>query len=611
VDGGAPRKLTAEGTINERPRWSPDAKRIAFISNRGGSSQVWTMEADGSKQQQMTTLSTEASGVTWTGDGRRLLFISEVFPECADEACNQKKLDAEKNSKVKARMYTSLLYRHWNEWRGPRRRHLMALPAEGGVPKDLMPGNPHDVPPFSLGGPEDYVSSPDGAEICFSMHPEEQQAVSTNWDLFVVPAAGGEMKKITLNPAADASPLYSPDGKYLAYRSQSKPGYESDRWRLNVMDRATGVATSLTESIDRSVQSMTWAPDSKRIFYTIEDRGRQTLHVVPITGGGSRQIIGASSHVDDVQFSPDGRTMIYSEHSGSKPVEFYRVSSAGGSAVPLARANDELLGSYQLTPLEEFSVDSERARIQSFVVKPPQFNPATKYPVLFLIHGGPQGAWGESWSYRWNPQVFASAGFVVVMPNPRGSTGYGQQFTDDINQDWGGKVYNDILATADYVAKQSWADTDRFSAAGGSYGGYMVNWLLGHSDRFKAFVSHAGVFDLKSMALETEELWFTKWEFGGMPWETPDVHDKWSPSNFVPNFKTPTLVVHGELDYRVPVGQGLQLFTALQTQKVPSKLLLFPDEGHWILKPHNSMLWYNSLIEWLREFAAPKPVAAP
>jgi dipeptidyl aminopeptidase/acylaminoacyl peptidase len=607
VDGGTPLKLTSSGTINERPRWSPDSKSIAFVSNREGGSQIWVMDANGGNSRQITKLSTEASGVQWSPDGQHLLFVSEVYPDCTNDACNQKRLEAEKNSKVKARVYTSLLYRHWTDWQGARRRHLFVVPATGGTARDLMPGQIRDVPPFSLGGPDDYAISPDGKEVCFAMSPDEDQAFSTNWELYTVPIEGGEAKKITVNPAADASPLYSPDGLYLAYRAQARPGFESDKWRLVVMARETGVASILTESIDRSVQSMTWSPDSKRIFFTLEDRGRTTLHAIPVSGGGTRQIIAASSHVDDVQFSPDGKTMIYSEHSGSKPIEFYRVSSGGGAATPLTRANDSLLAAYPTTPLEQFTVTgADGASVQTFLVKPPGFNPQQKYPVLFLIHGGPQGAWGESWSYRWNPQIFAAAGFVVAMPNPRGSTGYGQQFTDQVSQDWAGRVYDDIMAAVDHVARQPWADAERFAAAGGSYGGYMVNWMLGHSNRFKALVSHAGVYDLPSMGGETEELWFTKWEFGGMPWENPELYDRLSPSRSAANFQTPTLVTHGELDYRVPVGQGLQLFTALQVKKVPSKLVLFPDEGHWILKPQNSMLWYNSVIEWVTEFTAKK-----
>ena len=296
--------------------------------------------------------------------------------------------------------------------------------------------------------------------------------------------------------------------------------------------------------------------------------------------------------------------------SGSKPIELYKASS-GGTGVALTHLNDDILNNYTLAPLEEISVEgAEQAKVYGFINKPPNFDAKKKYPILFLIHGGPQGAWGESWSYRWNPQVMAAAGFVVVMPNPRGSTGYGQKFTDGINQDWGGKVYEDVMAMVDHVVAQPWADPERMAVAGGSYGGYMVNWLLGHTNRFKAFVSHAGVYDLRSMAAETEELWFPMWEFKGMPWENAEVYDKWSPSMFVRDFKTPTLVMHGELDYRVPVGQGMQLFTGLQIQKIPSKMVLFPDEGHWISKPQNTVLWYNTFLEWIGEWTKKAPAPA-
>jgi dipeptidyl aminopeptidase/acylaminoacyl peptidase len=604
--GGRPRQVTFEGTANYRPRWSPDSERIAFISNRSGSSQIWLMKADGSDQRQVTNLSTEADGVLFSGDGRKLIFLSEVYPECgADDACNSRKLEEEKNSKVQARIYTSLLYRHWNQWKGKRRKHILVVPVEGGPARDLTPG-PLDTPPFSLGGMDDYAVSPDGKELCYVTKPDPVPAISTNTELYVVPISGeGEARKITINPAADNSPVYSPDGNFIAYRAQVRPGFESDRWRLMLLDRATGISRTLTENLDRPVQTIAWAPDSKRIFFTTEDRGRAAIQWIPIQGGASRSVVSGSSHLDEPQFTPDGRTMVYSEMSGSKPVELYVASSGEGTPRPLTRLNEDLLARYQLTPLEEFWVDSlDGAKIHTFYLKPPGFQPDRKYPVLFLIHGGPQGAWGETWSYRWNAQVFASAGFVVVMPNPRGSIGYGQKFTDEISGDWGGKVFDDILSVVDYSARQTWADPDRFAAAGGSYGGYMVNWMLGHTERFKAFVSHAGVFDLRSMAGETEELWFTIWEFGGMPWQTPEIHEKWSPSNYVRDFKTPTLVIHGEQDFRVPYGQGLQLFTALQMRKVPSKLLLFPDEGHWILKPQNSLLWYREFLDWITEWTS-------
>lgn len=601
LDGSAPKQLTTDGN-NDRPRWSPDSKQIAFISDRSGSSQIWTIKPDGTEARQVTTLSTEAAGVLYAPNGTHFVFTSDVYPECPDDACNKKKIDDEKASKVKARAYTTLLYRHWTQFQTARRRHLFSIPVEGGIAKDLTPGM-RDTPPFSLGGADDYAVSPDGQEVCYAANTDPELATSTNSDLYVVPITGGEPRKITGNPAADNSPAYSPDGKLLAWRMQTRPGYESDRWRLIVAERESGKSTVLTETIDRPVTGFAWTPDSHRLVFTVEDRGRQTVQMIPVTGGGMRAIVNGASHVDDMQFTPDGKTMVFTENTGTRPVEIFKISSSGGVPVPLTRLNEQVLSNYQLSPLEEFLVDgAEGAKVHSFLVKPYGYTPGRKYPVLFLIHGGPQGAWGESWTYRWNAQVFAAAGYAVVMPNPRGSTGYGQKFTDDINGDWGGKAFDDIMAVTDYVSTRPYADPARMAAAGGSYGGYMVNWLLGHTDRFKAFVSHAGVFDLRSMAGETEELWFPLWEFKGMPWENPEMYSKWSPSYFVQNFKTPTLVIHGELDYRVPVGQGMQLFTALQMRKVPSKLLLFPDEGHWITRPQNAVLWYNSFLDWVGEW---------
>jgi len=610
--GGSPVQLTREGNLNQRPRWSPDSKSIAFVSDRSGSAQLWLMNADGSQPRQVTRFPTEAGGVLFSPDGKHLVFTSEVYPECgADEACNQKKLDEEKASKVKARLYTSLLYRHWDRWQSARRSHLFAVSVTGGKAVDLTPGG-RDVPPFSLGGPDDYAVSPDGAEVCFAMISDPEPAVSTNSDLYVVPIQGGEPLKITSNPGADNSPAYSPDGKYLAFRTQLRPGYESDRWRLAVLERASGKLNILTEGLDRWVTSVTWTPDSTRLFYTVEDRGRELVQMMPATGGGARTIISGPGSAGDVRFTPDGKTMVYVGQSGTQPARLLRISSAGGSPEPLTRINDVFLSNYQLSPLEEFWVEApDRVRVHSFMVKPAGFREGRRYPVLFLIHGGPQGAWEDSWGYRWNPQVFAGAGYLVVMPNPRGSTGFGQKFIDEINADWGGKVYDDIMAVVDYVTALPYADPERMAAAGGSYGGYMVNWILGHSRRFRALVSHAGVFDLRSMFGETEELWFPIWEFLGAPWENPDLYARLSPSFYAKEFRTPTLVLHGELDYRVPYGQGLQLFTALQLQKVPSKLLLFPDEGHWIGKPQNTVLWYRTFLEWIREWVNRRVESAP
>jgi dipeptidyl aminopeptidase/acylaminoacyl peptidase len=395
--------------------------------------------------------------------------------------------------------------------------------------------------------------------------------------------------------------LYSPDGKYLAWRAQVRPGYESDRWRLWVMERLTGRVADLSENMDRWVNGFIWSPDSANLFYTSEDRGRQSIQFKSVRGGEAHVALSGDNHLDEMQFTPDGKTLVYTQQSGAGPAGIYRASSSGGVAEALTHLNDEALSSHQMTPLEEFWVDgADGARVQSFVVKPYGFREGLKYPVLMLIHGGPQGAWGHSWTYRWNAQVFAAAGYVVVMPNPRGSTGYGQKFIDEINGDWGGRAFDDIMAVADHVVtKLPYADGSRMAAAGGSYGGYMIDWILGHTQRFKALVTHDGVYDLRSEFGETDELWFPLWEFGGTPWDNPEAYGRWSPSLFAKEFHTPTLVIHGELDYRVPVGQGLQLFTALQLQKAPSKLLLFPDEGHWVLKPQNSLLWYKTFIDWI------------
>ncbi len=616
VAGGLPVQVTRDGPSNRRPRWSPDSKRLFYISNRNNNAQVWSMNPDGSDGRQVTNLPTEADGVLVAPNGKFIVFTSDVYPGCApspatvgatfDSDCNKKALDAEAANKVKARVYTSLLYRHWVSYSGNRRRHIMVQDL-GSSPeatriRDFTPGD-RDFPPFSLGGPDGYAISPDSTEITYVANTDADLSTSTNSDLFTVGLSGSEAKRITTNKGADEGPVYSPDGHYLAYRSQTRAGYESDMWLLTIMERDTGRLIAPTEGMDRPVESYTFSPDSHHVFFVTDDHGTHPISMVAVSGGAIRIVAQGHTSLDDIQFTADGKTMIYTEQSGAEPVEIFRANSSGGAEVPLTNLNNAVLDHYQLTPLESITVaGADGASVESFVVKPPSFDPQNRYPVLFFIHGGPEGEWGEQWSYRWNPQVFAGAGFVVVMPNPRGSTGYGQQFTDGVNGDWGGRPYQDIMATVDYVASLPYADSNRMAAAGGSYGGYMIDWILGHTNRFKALISHAGVFDLRSEAGETEELWFPKWEFQGFPWENPDMYQRWSPSSFVRDFKTPTLVTQGEIDYRVPVGQSQQLFTALQQEKVPSKLILFPDEGHWILKPQNSSFWYSSVIAWLEEF---------
>jgi dipeptidyl aminopeptidase/acylaminoacyl peptidase len=613
VEGGPAQKLTNEGGANTRPRWTPDSKRILFVSDRANGQQVWQMNPDGTEAKAVTNVPTDADGEMISPDGKLVLFTSKVYPECTppnatpgvdyDAACNKTKLDEDAASKMQARVFTSLLYRHWTQYEGKRRQHLLIQMLDGtGKVRDLTPGD-LSAPPFSLGGPEAYAFSPDSTQITYVANTDADLATSTNSDLFTVAAAGGAAKRITTNPGADEGPLYSPDGNYLAYRTQERSGYESDQWRLAILDLQSGKMNTLTDTLDRWVESYTWSRDSKRIFFTVDDHGTQPLLVIPVNGGAIRTVAQGPTTLAAMQFTPDEKTMIFTEQSGSRPPEIKKAVSKGGSAVALTHLNDALYDQYELTPLEKITVDAaDGAKIESFVVKPPDFNASTKYPVLFAIHGGPEGDWGESWTYRWNAQVFAAAGYVVVEPNPHGSVGYGQAFTDAVNGDWGGKPYDDILATVDYVGNLPYVDKERLVAAGGSYGGYMIDWILGHTDRFKALVSHAGVYDLRSEAGTTEELWFPKWEFQGFPWENPDFYEKWSPSSYAKNFKTPTLVTHGELDYRVPIGQGQQLFTALQELKIPSKMVQFPDEGHWILKPQNSEFWYKTVLDWLGDY---------
>lgn len=567
------------------------------------------MNQDGSSPRQLTTLSTEASGATLSPDGKHLVFTSEVFPDClADDACNQKALAATRQAST-ARVIDTLLYRHWTTWEGARRSHLLSAPLDTmtwtlGPIHNLTPGK-RDVPPFSLGGPDDYVISPDGKEVCYTMNTDEQPAASTNSDLFLTPIDTPDgARKLTTNPAADQSPQYSPDGKYIAWRAQQRPGYESDRWRLVIMDRATGNLSVLTDLLDRWINSFTFSPDSRTIFFTAMDRGRQSIRTIPVTGGAVQIAVSGDNMLDDMQLTRDAKTMVFTRQSGSQPVEIMIASSRGGKPVPLTHFNDALFTQHSVSAYEEMTTKgSEDADIQSFVVKPPGFDPAKKYPAVILIHGGPESEWAQSWSYRWNAQVFASAGYVTVMPNPHGSAGFGQNFTDAVNGDWGGRPYQDIMAVTDAVEALTYIDKDRIVAAGASYGGYMINWILGHTNRFKALVSHDGIYNLRSEATGTEELWFPNWEFGGMPWQKPDVYERWSPGNFTPQFKTPTLVVHGELDFRIPYSQALELFTALQMQKISSRLLIFPDEGHWVLKPQNSVLWYKTVLDWLDTYA--------
>ncbi len=700
-DVGTTERVLIADQEGDRPRWAPDGKRFAFLSTKEGGSQVWVAHFDSKNGtvtglQEWTHITTEASGELWSPDGGSILFTSDVYPECdgpslQENTCNEKMLKEHELSKVKALIFDRLLYRHWNAYKEGKRTHLLVVSAplfidrpeplkpgtsmltimQDATPRDLTPGD-YDAPVFSLGGQDNYAFSPDGKEICYASNHDKNEAASTNNDLWIVPVSGGAAKNITAdNPASDSTPLYSPDGRYIAYRAQQRPGYESDRFRLMLYDRKTGEKKDLTEDFDSWVGTFTWLSYSETDYHLLfvgESQGDATIYEVytnvgptpgcvlitkigdprPACGsilpnkprklgeccmviGGylsdknGLPIIPSGGYDDDLAVTPGGKRVLFTEMSIHAPSEIYsrEIYATDANAHPvgtrITHINDDVLSHIDMPdyPRESYFKDfihfwftgAHNDKVQGFLVKPPNFDAAKRYPVKFLIHGGPQGAWGDDWSYRWNAELFAaptvsqSSGYVVIMINFHGSNGYGQKFMDAINGDWGGAPYEDLMKGLDY-AEQTYPfiDKNRECALGASYGGYMANWILGHTDRFKCIVTHDGMFNAESAWGTTEELWFNNWEFKGTPYDNRAGYEKWSPHQYAKNFKTPTLVIHGQRDYRLDVSEGFQLFTTLQMEGVPSKMLYFPDEGHWVQKPQNSKLWYETVNAWVDQW---------
>ena len=597
--GGPARELDLGGGSQSRPRFSPDGRKLAYQS--GG--QVWVVDLGSGKKRQLTKLSGGAGGQTWSPDGRWIAFLSTTVPSGV-EAENAAYLRAKEASKVTGRLYTTLTYRHWNEWKDPRQvSHLFVVPADGSAaPRDLTAGFTTDVPNYAdVAAGDGYDWAPDSRVLAFESAPDQAKATSTNGELYEVQVAGGPAKKLTDNPAMDSTPRYSPDGKYLAWRAQRRPGFESDKFELWVMDRATGRVVRTTQAFDQSFGAFQW--QGTDLLGVCERQGHADLFR---WDGTTLQCLSTDLHIEG--FTLEKEQAVVASTSLTTPPDLYALDLRSGTTARLTRHNQALAEELGLNPPENLWVDTlplggKPVQAHAFILKPVGYDPAKRYPVAFIIHGGPQGDNADSWHPRWNAQAWAGRGFIAVLPNPRGSTGFGQAYTDAISGDWNGAVMTDLMNTLDAVLKRyPNADPKRVVACGGSYGGYATNWLAGHqADRFAAFVTHAGIFNTESMQLGTEELWFPRWEFGGWPWENAETKARWqaqSPSSAIAQMTKPMLVIHGELDYRVPVGEAFQLYNTLQLRGVPSELLYFPDEFHFVLKPQNSKLWYETVLGW-------------
>ncbi len=609
VDGSWVRRLTTHDASDSQGRWSPDGKSIYFVSSRSGSSQVWKIALDGGEAEQATRLPLDVDALEVAPTGNALVFSMAVFPGKTPEQTKQA-LDEKEKSKASGMVFDRLLVRHWDTWSDGTRNHLFTYPLPAGPARDVMPAMDADCPGRPFGDSKDFSIAPDGKTIVFSAKDVgREEAWSTNFDLFAVPADGSvSPRRLITNPAADAAPAFSPDGKTLAYLAMSRPGYEADRYEIVLRVWATGSERKITVRADaspngdRSPNGLAWTPDGKELLCAAEHLGQSAVFAVDAATGNARIVVGEGT-CSDPQSCAGGK-LLYGMNSLHGPTELYTVALDGRDIRRVTRINDARVAAARFGKPERFWFKGAKGdTVYGYVVYPVDFDPAKKCPVVFLIHGGPQGSFGNDFHYRWNPQAYAGAGYAVVMVDFHGSTGYGQAFTDAINNDWGGAPFEDLMKGLDHaLATYPFMDKDRVGALGASYGGYMITWIAGQTDRFRCLVCHDGNLDERMAYYDTEELWFPEWDHRGLPWVNRENYTKHNPEEFVKNWKTPMLVIHGMKDFRVAYTQGLSTFTALQRKGIPSKLMIFPDENHWVLKPANSIQWHDTVLGWLDQW---------
>jgi dipeptidyl aminopeptidase/acylaminoacyl peptidase len=605
--GGEPKQLTSSGG-DFSPIWSPDSKSVAFVSARDGSAQIWLIDIAGGEARKLSDIKTGASNPKWTPDGKYIICSASVLPGKCDKG-TEEYLEQREKANNSAKIIDDLLYRHWDTWHDDGlKQHLFVVDVASGQHRDLMKDFAYDTPPLPFGGSEEFDISPDAKEIAFTAKTAPNPAWNTNLDVFIIPFEGGEPKNITAEfQGQDNHPVYSPDGRWLAYGSMKRPGFEADRIDIILYDRKTGERKNITGSFDHTVGEFLWAPDSSAIYFVAPDYGREPIFRAPVSGGEVKKIVGAG-RIFNVGISPDGKTLVFGRNCLSYPTEVFRIGTDGTGEQRLTYFTQPVLDQIEIGKVVEDWFEGDRGdKIQLFTVLPPGFDPAKKWPLIHVIHGGPQQNYADLWTYGWNSQFFAAQGYVVALVAFHATPGYGQAFTDSVSKNWGGSPFIDIMKGTDYLVSKGYIDENRMGAGGGSYGGYMVDWICGHTDRFKALVSHSGVYDLESMYGATEELWFPEWDLGGVFWKNPELYEKWSPHKYAANFKTPTLITHGQLDYRVPVTQSMEFFTALRRQGIPARFIYFPDENHWILHTGNQMLWYKEFIDWMNKYVGPGP----